>query len=263
MSCVMAAPPPPPPPHKEHKDHKNPPPPPPPPEPYVVYTSQEISDIPANNCDRHFLRLVRTTLHYSDNSTSSSGKYTAYDAYGNPVLTDFLDIEHYINNNNHYFVGKYLNTELFGSTYKYMIVNADRSTGKERIYSTLTMLENNRFLVKDGSYKGIVDFDNNEIVPIKYKALDKISNRVYKTKMNGSYGLITIDGDIIIPCNCEKFSKMGTYYKVKRNDKWGVVDSDGNVIAQIIYKKVKLQNNQVYVSKDGSNWMRVTLNTKY
>jgi len=238
------------PPAGKKSDKKAPPPPPPVETQPVTVINKDITVKETNfsNCLEHFLIQETATTYYSDGTSKSDSIYSVTDYNGIPIASNCLSIKHFIYNNVHYLL-------LREAVSKYKIINAaDGESNFDIIYSDLSVISDNRLLAKlDGKY-GIINFDNEEILPITYQSIKKLNVRLYRIKQNGCFGIVKADGTVVLPANNDKISALGEYYRFKKNDKFGVVDRYGNIIAPAIYKKVKIDKNRLTGTRDGESW---------
>lgn len=84
-------------------------------------------------------------------------------------------------------------------------------------------------------------FDEVEVVSAFEDDDFRIENNVLKYKKNDLYGLIDLDGNIIVEANYDEISSLS--YKpgnilVKKDDKYGVIDIAGNEIIEVKYANI-------------------------
>lgn len=261
-------------PHDRHRDCP-PPPPPPPVVPVSSYVNSYQEMFP--DCNEHILLINEIVTEYSDRSTSVNRIYSVVDNQGYTVLTNASSVEHLYKDYDHYFLAK-----INGS---YQIIDSYGAMTTPERYVTAYALEPDRIKVsKNLSFLkagyGVIDYAGNEIVPVKYQAINagKFNNGLYITKLNGYWGLLNLNnyiflrneydsikefqhayllkkqgrygladyyGKIILDAKYDKIEKVGDYITVKNGNLWAAYDSYGRNIAPFRYKKIKLERNML------------------
>ena len=251
---------------------------------------QELTEIKFPNCYQHYAIKDTTSDYYSDGSKKVYTKYTLYNTDGAVLAENCKDLKHIIYADRHYFI--------INNSEGYQLSDENAEPITERKYNYMTEAGINRLIVRsnedsgffsNGKY-GIIDFAENDIVPLKYSSINPLSNDIFITKLNGYYGITDIDGNEIIPNDCDsiknihnallikrygkygladrygtvilgtnydKIKKLGDYILVKKNDKYGVWDSNGKNISEIIYKSVKLDRNILHGKTDRDEWVDI------
>ena len=90
-----------------------------------------------------------------------------------------------------------------------------------------------------------VDFD-------KYDAV-KYLNNLCMVKKNGYWGVIDLNGKLIIPLQYDSIISLMDFFYVKKNNKWGALNNNGNTIVPLQYDEIEYY--------DG--YFRVLVNKKY
>lgn len=216
---------------------------------YPIWKSVSTSEVPIKNCKKHSLECETTIIDYSDNTRRTLKNYTLFDENGNIIIDNCSYIEHIVYKNKCYFIVRYYDGKV-----KYKIIQGNNQSDDLTTYSKLTYLKENRLLATKNNYRGIIDLSGNEIIPIQYTSLQELGKGVYKAKINGAYGVLSVDGKVLVPCECDKIKKLGTYYQIKMDNKWGIMDLNGKILAPIKYKDVKLKKNKLYVKEFGCKW---------
>lgn len=248
---------------------------------------QELSEIKFPNCYKHYAVKDTTTDYYSDGSKRIHISYTLYNSDGAVLAENCKALKHILYGDNHYFI--------IGSAKGYMLANENAESITERKYNYMDEAGVNRLIVRYNDHNGIfsknkygiIDFGENEIIPIKYDSIDSIGNDIFITKLNGYYGMTDIDnnqlianncdkikniyniylikrygkygladkfGGIILGTNYDKIKKLGEYLLVKKNDRYGVWDANGKIISEIKYKSVKLDRNVLRGKTPNGSW---------
>jgi hypothetical protein len=83
---------------------------------------------------------------------------------------------------------------------------------------------------------GLVDKNNNIIVPYKYDLLYQFKNSFAPYKLNDKYGFIDENGNEIIPPKYEHLSFFDNgFAKYKLNGKFGFIDEKGNELTKALF----------------------------
>ncbi|MBR6099584.1 WG repeat-containing protein [bacterium] len=251
---------------------------------------QELNEIKFPNCYQHYAIKDTTTDYYSDGSKKVYTKYTLYNSDGAVLAENCKDLKHIIYGGRHYFI--------INNSKGYQLVDENAEPITERKYNYMTETGINRLIVRsnedsglfsNGKY-GIIDFAENDIIPIKYSSINSIGNDIFITKLNGYYGITDIDGNEMIPNNCDSIKnihnallikrygkyglankygtvilgtnydnikKLGDYILVKKNNMYGVWDSNGKIISEIIYKSIKLDRNMLHGKTNNDEWVDI------
>lgn len=131
------------------------------------------------------------------------------------------------------------------------------------VYDRLTILGDGLILSAKDSLFGVIDSDNNEILPMQYDKIEA-SNRQYlylfKVTKNGKNGIFNFDGKQVLPVVFDEIkyylvygerNTFRTIYIVKKDGLFGVFNSKGMGIIPIKYEDIKLFYSQYFeVRKD-------------
>lgn len=142
------------------------------------------------------------------------------------------------------------------------IVDIDNKSIFKNKYAELTMPfeSRNLFVVKKGERYGVIDEQENVIVPFKYLS---ISNSPYQDgsflsqNEEGKYGCITINGVVTLPFVYDNFSSTSRYDNnvvALKNGKCGIVQVNEGVpyeVATCEYDDITVQKKVFVVKKDG------------
>ncbi len=63
------------------------------------------------------------------------------------------------------------------------------------------------------------------------------------------WGIMDLDGNVIIPTKYHEIEKTGNYYVLKRNGKYGLADSEGKTILECIYPEIVELDDKFVVSE--------------
>ena len=160
----------------------------------------------------------------------------------------------------------------------------------KRKYTRMYVISEGRILVCVDKKYGVVDLQENILVPIKYKTFEKLGENLYLTKLNGyygildskgkivlkneydsikplydtfvlkkcgKYGLADINGKLIFLPYCDKIKKLGEYILVKNNGLYSVCSSTGEVLNDKEYKKIRLERNTLEGKLKGDKYQPI------
>ena len=95
-----------------------------------------------------------------------------------------------------------------------------------------------------------MDINENIIVPIKYKSFEQLSSNLFKTKLNGYFGLVDSEGNILLKPEFDKIKPLYDNYVTKKAGKFGLVDFRGNTILTPDFDEIKKLGEYILVKKD-------------
>ena len=211
---------------------------------YVVSKNYTKTEQKFPNCNKHYMMVETVTYHYSDGSRRSFSNCTVYNADGSIIIADCRSVKHILYENKHYFIvcknGCYLIDDIGNVISK-------------RIYSRMDYLKENRLIVRHNKRYGIVDMKDDVIVPIKYQKFIIEGNGIFITKLNGYWGILDSDNNILVKNDCERIKSLHDTILVKRYNRYGLTDLDGKIICDIKYDKIKKLGEYILV-KDGKKY---------
>lgn len=114
------------------------------------------------------------------------------------------------------------------------------------------------YIVKNPSNKyGILDANFRNIIPVEYESLKSTSfvwNKLFIAKREGFYGVVNLNGDVIIPFVHVSVKFENEEFIVSKGGKLGIMDKNGQKVLTVKYSHVgKLSNGLRSVSID-SKW---------
>lgn len=249
---------------------------------YVVRSDYSQQEQTFNNCKEHYLLSERTVNYYSNGTRRVFYNHTVFNADGSIFLDNCTDIKHLIYKNVHYFLARQ------GGVYR--IINGKGELLSKRKYTTMYEISPNKLVVRVDKKYGIIDLNDNVIVPIKYKKFEFINADLFKTKLNGywgmvdssnnqvlkneydkikplydtyllkkqgEFGLADIDGNIILEACNDSIKKLGEYIVVKNKKEYNIYDASGKKISDIGYKKIRLNRNTLEGLQKGGKWVPI------
>lgn len=235
---------------------------------YLINQDFYEEEIPFHGCERHSLLAQTTTNYYSNGTRRIFTTYNILNANDELIAGNYSEVKHAIHNNKHYFIVKQKKT--------YKILDENGFELSKRNYKIMFEVAPNKLVVKSDKKYGIINLQDDIIVPIKYQKFERIGENIFLTKLNGywgitdlynntlikndcekitqlydtllikrynKYGLVNLKGEIVLAPDCDKIKKLGEHILVKRNGKYGLYSADGNKITDIKYKKIRLERN--------------------
>ena len=159
---------------------------------YLVRTEDKIEEIKFQNCNDHYAIMNSIINYYSDGSKRIETNGTIYYSDGTVLEADCQSINHVIYKDEHYFIIK--------KTTGYKIIDSKGKILTKKAYSKMTELKGkeNRVLVRRDKKYGIIDLHEGVIVPTKYKKFEPVGDKIFITQLNGYYGILDIDNNILI-----------------------------------------------------------------
>lgn len=197
------------------------------------------------NCKDHVLQTDTIVNFYSDGLTRTYTMYTIKNADGTVLQENCYNVKHIIYNKKHYFI--------FSKKGVYKIMNSKGEIITSKKYSYLEELTGNRILAKFDKKYGVIDLDENIIVPIKYKSFEKAGKDIYITKLNGYYGIMNSRNEILIENEYDKIKPFQEVFILKKEDKYGLANKFGSIIYDTKYEKIKDLNEYLLI-KDNSKY---------
>lgn len=109
--------------------------------------------------------------------------------------------------------------------YDNLLSQIDDKSGNDPLFP------NGAYFATVNGKEGMIDKDLNELIPFKYQGLYKLSNGLFKFKHNNKYGVMKLNGDVVIQPQFDEVTNLNDdYYKIELNEKSGVFDLKTNKI---------------------------------
>lgn len=106
--------------------------------------------------------------------------------------------------------------------------------------------EQNVISVKNRKY-GMVTRDGNVVIPFEFDSLSFLSTDLIRAQKKGKTGGISLKNKIVIPFIYDDVEVMGPYYvgflKTRKKNKYGAVTSDGDIISAPAFDAIEWQHN--------------------
>ena len=145
----------------------------------------------------------------------------------------------------------------------YMVVGVDGSVG-QRKYQAIGGFNSGLSPAKiDGKY-GVIDLEENEIVPFSHDNIGVFSCGLARTTDNGINGYINTAGQFAIPqiyANASNFNENLASIIPNDKRKWGIIDSTGAHVVPAIYDEIGKFVNGMALFRRGD--VRGFLNSNY
>ena len=212
---------------------------------YVTYKDYFQEEQNFNNCDRHFVVKETSIYYYSNGTRRSYTNSTIFNKDGSILESGCSDVKHIIYKNRHYFT--------FYKNKKYQIIDESGNYISIKKYKKMQEISQNRLLVKLDKKYGIIDLNENIIVPIKYDKFEQISDITFLTKLNGYWGILDINNNLLIKNEHDKISKLYDVFLVEKQNKYGIVNKFGEIILPVEFDKIKKLKEYILIEKDGKN----------
>ena len=211
---------------------------------YLVKQDYSKTEQKFSNCDKHYMTVETVTYHYSDGTKKVQTNCTIFNADGSVIESDCSGVKHIIYNNNHYFIVRK------GGCY---LIDGSGNKLTKRNYSKMEEFKPNRLIVKYNKKYGIIDLEEKPVVPIKYQKFITEGNGIFITKLNGYWGIIDSENNVLVKNECEKIKPLSETILLKRYGKYGLCDLDGKMLFDIQYDKIKTKGEYIIV-KNGKKY---------
>ena len=208
---------------------------------YLLSKDTKVDTVKYPDCNDHYELQEITTSSYSDGSKRVYTNSTVYNSDGSTLISDCRSVKHIIYDDKHYFI---VNRN------GYEILNDKAEPVTVRKYSKIQEVDKNRLLVKYNKRFGIIDLQEQTIVPIKYQRLNEIANNIFLTKLNRYYGIVDVNNKTILENDCDKIKPLYDTFVVKKYNKYGLLDLNANILLNIEYDKISKLGEYIIVKKN-------------
>ena len=106
-------------------------------------------------------------------------------------------------------------------------------------------------MAKFDKYYGVIDLQENTIVPIKYKSFKKVGVNLYLTNLNGYYGILDHNNTILVKNDYDKIEPLFDTFLLKKQWKYGLLDINAKLILEPIYDSIKSLGEYIIVKNNG------------
>ncbi|MCK4668116.1 WG repeat-containing protein [Candidatus Dependentiae bacterium] len=108
------------------------------------------------------------------------------------------------------------------------------------------------FIINDVEKKRIFNIENRKQITKQYDDVQINNYDFYSVKINGKWGIINSNGDILISLKYDgiKGGKNCKYFSFKKENKWGFINKYEDIIAKPIYDNIKFTLSYIFVTKN-------------
>ena len=215
--------------------------------------------------DKTFIRLW-PNLKLSDSFTASlDGKQGIYNTNEGWIISNTYDSIKFLEDKS--FIAASNNS-------KFGLINTEETVVSPFSYESIENLNfnveglweqcnnDNTFIFTEKGFRGIFNTQKGILLKAKYEGLDLFENKTLKVCTNKMYGVVSLTGEVIVPCEYDDIENDGDYYillkVVKGNDyHWektyfrGVIKNNGNLIIPCDYNLIDRYGDIFVVKIEG------------
>ena len=227
------------------------------------YILDSISNIKTS--EKNFCRLW-PNLKLSDSFTASlNGKQGLYNTNEGWIISNSYDSIKFLEDKSFIVASK---------NSKYGLINTEETVVSPFSYDGIENLNfdveglweqcnnDNTFIFSEKGFRGIFNTKKGIILKAKYEGLDLFEDKTLKVCTNKMYGVVSLTGEVIVPCEYDDIENDGDYYillkVVKGNDyHWektyfrGVIRNNGDFIIPCDYNLIDRHGNLFVVKIEG------------
>lgn len=140
---------------------------------------------------------------------------------------------------------------------KYGVMNSNNEIILPIKYNELRYIKSNLFFVKKENYFGVYNVEGRLVYPVIYESLEfNNESNVIIAKKKKKYALLSVDGKSITDFEYDKiiFSYGDTIAKVEKNNKFGFIDTDGKTLGDVKYDDVRYSSKDLLIVKLNNKW---------
>lgn len=101
-------------------------------------------------------------------------------------------------------------------------------------YENASCFEDGTARVKNNGLWGLIDNNGNEVIPIIYKQVFRLSNKLFQVSNSNLWGIINSENKVIVPVIYDYvFPPMNEYVVVRQKNKYGIIDINGGIVVKI------------------------------
>lgn len=156
--------------------------------------------------------------------------------------------------------------------HKNVIISVNGKLGLDKsnpkLFDEIWVLANNYLLVIENKLCGVMDFNENEILPIKYEIIYTLGGKFFAAELEGKTLIYTFSGEHIfqeydeVTENFNPFGMRETFYWARKGSNWALYNSDLKQLipcilsyekCEVIYSTAEGDKQPIYimVHKDG------------
>ena len=122
-------------------------------------------------------------------------------------------------------------------------------------YKKLIILGENTYIAQKRGKFGIIDNNNNVLVPLKYTHAERILGKFLKLGNGSRYGMYNADGKELLPVEYSSINLLfGGMFLICKGYKYGITDFDGNVILENKFDDIYMPEKSVMRIKYEGKW---------
>ena len=115
----------------------------------------------------------------------------------------------------------------------------------------------------EGNKFGIINKNGIFLVPLKFDGIGEIKDSFIEVSLNNAWGLMKLNGKLIIDVKYEDLFYFCSYVWFKENGKWGFMDLNKKVLIKPNYEAIiRLENSNFIKTKINEKWGLVNCNGK-
>ena len=148
---------------------------------------------------------------------------------------------------------------------KYGIISADAKIVFEPIYDSIKNVTSDGYyaIVQDGKLKLINEFGETKLES-GFDTVDAMNGNNITITLNGSYGVIKLDGTPVINNEYEDLRYIyGTYYIAKKNGLYGVISTTGDTLIDFTYASMEYIKTADFIQADKENYKTDLINREF
>jgi hypothetical protein len=115
----------------------------------------------------------------------------------------------------------------------------------------------------EGSKFGIINKNGNFLVPLKFDGIGEIKDSFVEVSLNDAWGLMKLNGKLIIDIKYEDLFHLCSYVFFKENGKWGLMDLNKKILIKPKYEAISRVENANFIKmKIDEKWGLMNCNGK-
>lgn len=125
-------------------------------------------------------------------------------------------------------------------------------------YKKLIILGENTYIAQKNQKFGIIDSNNNILVPLKYTHAERVLGKFLKLGNGYRYGLYNAEGKELLPVEYSSINLLfGGMFLTCKNYKYGIIDFNGNVILENLFDDIYMPQKNIMRIKYLGQWYEI------
>lgn len=140
---------------------------------------------------------------------------------------------------------------------KYGLIGPDKTTILEFDYDEITnVYSDSKYLVKNENKSFVVDNTGATILEVaKNEEIEEINEDNFVVLKDKKYGIINTENEEVIPATYDYLEHaFGKYYIASKNNKYGVIDTDGNTPVELKYSNVTYRRDAAFFECENEDY---------